>query len=42
MGDASTADALVAEMFSDPEIEFVHTRNVHAGCYMFAITRADA
>jgi Protein of unknown function (DUF1203) len=42
MGDASTADALVADMFSDPQIEFVHTRNVYAGCYMFAITRADA
>jgi hypothetical protein len=41
MGDASTADALVAEMFSDPEIEFVHTRNVHAGCHVFALTRAD-
>jgi Protein of unknown function (DUF1203) len=42
MGDASTADALVAEMFADPEIEFVHTRNVYAGCYMFAIVRAGA
>lgn len=42
MGDAATAGTLVAEMFSDPEIEFVHTRNVYAGCYMFAITRADA
>jgi hypothetical protein len=39
MGDASTAGALVAEMFADPEIEFVHTRNVHAGCYMFTIAR---
>jgi hypothetical protein len=42
MGDASTAGALVAEILADPDIEFIHTRNVAAGCYMFTITRPDA
>jgi Protein of unknown function (DUF1203) len=41
-GDAETAEALVAEMFADPQIELVHTRNVLAGCYMFTMTRSDA
>ena len=39
MGDASTAEALIAGMFADPAIEFIHTRNVYAGCFMFCISR---
>jgi hypothetical protein len=25
--------------FTDPTIEFIHTRNVYAGCFMFRISR---
>ena len=39
MGDAETAEALIADIFADPTIEFIHTRNVYAGCYMFRISR---
>ena len=39
MGDAKTAEALIADIFADPTIEFIHTRNVYAGCYMFRIGR---
>ena len=28
-----------AELLADPEIEFIHSRNVIFGCYMFEITR---
>ena len=39
MGDGATAEALIAAMFADPGIEFIHTRNVYAGCFMFGISR---
>jgi hypothetical protein len=42
MGDAATAEALIASMFADPAIAFIHTRNVYAGCYMFRISRPAA
>jgi hypothetical protein len=29
-------------IFADPTITFIRTRNVHAGCFMFSNTRADA
>jgi Protein of unknown function (DUF1203) len=41
MGDGPTAEKLIISIFADPTIKFIHTRNVHAGCFMFAITRAD-
>jgi len=41
MGEGATAEALIGRIFADPTIEFIHTRNVHAGCFMFGITRAD-
>lgn len=37
-GDA--AEDAVQRIFSDPEIEVIHSRNVLAGCFMFAIGRA--
>ena len=40
MGDAETAEALIADIFADPTIEFIHTRNVYARCYMFRIQPA--
>jgi Protein of unknown function (DUF1203) len=40
-GDANTAERTIDEIFtSDPTIDVIHTRNVLAGCYMFAIHRA--
>ena len=41
MGDGVVAESLIASMFSDPTINFIHTRNVNAGCFMFSITRAE-
>lgn len=41
-GDGRTAEELIASMFAVPDIEFIHTRNVYAGCYMFTITRPPA
>jgi len=39
MSDAESAEALIADIFADPTIEFIHTRNVYAGCFMFRISR---
>ena len=41
IGGGDTAEALIRTIFADPTIDFIHTRNVHAGCFMFSITRAD-
>ena len=41
MGDGVVAESLIASMFSDPTINFIHTRNVNAGCFMFTITRPE-
>jgi Protein of unknown function (DUF1203) len=38
MGDGVAAESLIASMFADPTINFIHTRNVNAGCFMFTIT----
>ena len=40
-GEGPTAESLISSIFADPTIKFIHTRNVHAGCFMFAITRTD-
>jgi hypothetical protein len=36
--DAETA---IADLFARPDVDHVHSRNVLAGCYMFAITRPE-
>lgn len=41
-GDGATAETLIASMLADPAIEFIHTRNLYAGCYMFCISRPGA
>jgi hypothetical protein len=41
IGGGDTAETLIRTIFADPTINFIHTRNVHAGCFMFGITRAD-
>jgi hypothetical protein len=40
MVDGPQAEQAIDTIFADPTIEMIHTRNVHAGCYMFAIHRA--
>ena len=39
MVDGPQAEQAIDKIFADPTIEMVHARNVHAGCYMFAIHR---
>jgi hypothetical protein len=39
--DVTTADHVIDEIFGDPTIQVIHTRNVLAGCFMFAIHRAE-
>jgi len=36
------AELVIARLFARTDVSFVHSRNVLAGCYMFAITRAEA
>jgi hypothetical protein len=42
IGGGDAAEVLIGAIFADPTINFIHTRNVHAGCFMFSITRARA
>lgn len=37
--EPAEVDAAIEELLGRPEIEFIHSRNVLAGCYMFTITR---
>jgi hypothetical protein len=32
-------EAVIADMFADPEVEQIHSRNIAYGCYMFTIRR---
>ena len=42
LGDGPGAETLIAGLLADPAIEFIHARNVYAGCYMFRIGRPGA
>lgn len=37
--DGIEAEAAIAELFSRVDVDFVHSRNVAAGCFMFEIRR---
>jgi len=39
MVEGPGAEQAIDEIFADPTIEMIHSRNVYAGCYMFAIHR---
>jgi hypothetical protein len=39
--DGSDPDAVIAQMFTDPAVVQIHSRNVYYGCYMFTLTRAQ-
>jgi hypothetical protein len=38
-GDA--AEDAIAGLFANPEAAVIHSRNVRAGCYMFAVHRVE-
>jgi uncharacterized protein DUF1203 len=37
--DGADAEALIAQMLSDPDVVQIHSRNIAYGCYMFTVTR---
>ncbi|PZS09659.1 MAG: hypothetical protein DLM70_01355 [Chloroflexi bacterium] len=39
MVEGPQAEQAIEEIFADPTIEMIHSRNVYAGCFMFAIHR---
>jgi hypothetical protein len=38
--ETDDAESSIAELLDQPDLDVVHSRNVLAGCYMFAIRRA--
>jgi hypothetical protein len=38
--EPAEADAALGDLLVRPEVAFVHSRNVLAGCYMFAVQRS--
>jgi hypothetical protein len=40
--EAGEAEAGIAALLENPEVSFLHSRNVLPGCWMFAITREGA
>lgn len=38
--EGDDAEVAIAELFSRPDVAYLHSRNVLAGCYMFTIARA--
>lgn len=39
--DGTDPEAVIAELFGDPAVHQLHSRNVVYGCFMFAVERAD-
>ncbi|GAA3756214.1 DUF1203 domain-containing protein [Micromonospora maritima] len=37
--DGSAPEAVIAELFADPAVDVLHSRNVVHGCWMFAVGR---
>lgn len=40
--EGNDAEAAIAELFARPDVSYLHSRNVLAGCYMFTISRTDS
>jgi hypothetical protein len=38
--DGQDPETMITEVFAEPDVVQIHSRNVAHGCYMFAITRA--
>jgi hypothetical protein len=41
MTEGSAAEEAIAGLFTNPDAVVVHSRNVKAGCYMFAVYKAE-
>jgi hypothetical protein len=39
--DGTDPEAVIAELFADPAVRELHSRNLVYGCFMFAVERAD-
>lgn len=39
--DGDAPEVVIAKQFADPEVAWLHSRNVAWGCWMFTVTRAD-
>lgn len=39
--DGHHPETVLAQMFADPQVVQVHSRNVAWGCYMFSVTKAE-
>jgi hypothetical protein len=37
--DGSAPERVIAQVLAEPGVDLVHSRNVHYGCFMFAVTR---
>ena len=37
--DGTNPEAVISEMFADPEVAQIHSRNLEYGCYMFSLSR---
>jgi len=40
--EPADVDSAIAELLDRPDVDVIHSRNVLAGCYMFAINRVQA
>jgi hypothetical protein len=40
--EPADVDSAITELLDRPDVDFIHSRNVLAGCYMFAINRVQA
>ncbi|MET8283027.1 DUF1203 domain-containing protein [Micromonospora sp. NPDC005174] len=38
--DGTDPEAVIAELFADPQVHQLHSRNVVYGCFMFVVERA--
>jgi hypothetical protein len=38
--DGTDPEAVIAELFADPQVRQLHSRNVVYGCFMFVVERA--
>ena len=38
---SENAEAVIEQLFSQPEVDYVHVRSTTAGCYTFRLERAD-
>jgi len=42
IAEPSEVDSVIADLLGRPDVEFIHSRNVLAGCFMFVINRVQS